>query len=98
MKMNIETFRSHLRKRLDPSKDAGYAVIRVHKDDIPAGGELVEAYLTADEGIILGQPEDEPEGLTPTEMERWYEQAHNCDFMGCGTLSHVLFRFPRKLA
>jgi hypothetical protein len=57
--------------------------IRVRKDMIPKGAELVEAYMTAREIIVMGQPpEDDDE-----------ETGHNCDAMGCG-LSHVLYRMP----
>lgn len=47
---------------------------------IPKGAELIEAYRTKDEIIVMGEPE-------------WVSE-HNCDQMGCGTLSHVIYRFP----
>jgi hypothetical protein len=53
--------------------------VRVRKDLIPKGSVLVEAYLTEREIIVMGQPKDDD---------------HNCDAMGCGTLSHVLYRLP----
>ena len=55
--------------------------VRVRKDCVPKGARLVEAYVSAGEIIVMGQPakEDEP---------------HNCDALGCGTLSHVLYRLP----
>lgn len=72
-----------------------YATITVPKSCIPAGGELIEAYETEKEIIVLGNPPDEPEGLTDEQMSDWYESAHNCDEMGCGTLSHVMYRFSK---
>jgi hypothetical protein len=62
--------------------------ISVPEDCIPAGGKLVEAYETEHEIIVCGDPPDEPEGKPE---EDW----HNCDAMGCGTLSHVIYRFTK---
>ena len=72
-----------------------YETIRVRKDLIPDGGKLVEAYETDNQIIIIGDPPPEPEGLSTEEYERWEETAHNCDQMGCSTLSHVLYRFDK---
>jgi len=55
--------------------------VRVRKDLIPKGANLVEAYLTEREIVVMGQPKEDDEN-------------HNCDAMGCGTLSHVLYRLP----
>lgn len=55
--------------------------IRVRKDMIPKGATLVEAYLTERELVVIGQPKEDDDN-------------HNCDAMGCGTLSHVLYRLP----
>lgn len=77
-------------KRRSYSDD--YEVIAVQKDCIPAGGKLVEAYETDTEIVVCGEPPEEPEGLTPEEYDRWIETSHNCDGMGCGTLSHVIYR------
>jgi hypothetical protein len=55
--------------------------IRVRKDWIPKGAVLVEAYLTEREIVICGSPKEDDEN-------------HNCDAMGCTTLSHVLYRLP----
>lgn len=63
-----------------------YTVIRVPSKWIPEGAELVEAYQTAREVVVCGDPpaeEDDPEG-----------ERHNCDFMGCSSPSHVIYRFP----
>lgn len=45
---------------------------------IPKGAKLVECYLTEREVIICGGIDDE---------------SHNCDLMGCSTMSHVIHRF-----
>jgi hypothetical protein len=73
--------------------------ISVPKKCIPEGATLVEAYETDKEIIVCGQPEDEPDAtaLTDEELTRWYETAHNCDAMGCGSLSHVIYRFPKDI-
>lgn len=55
--------------------------IRVRRDFIPKGAKLVEAYLTPREVIVMGWPGED-------------DETHNCDAMGCGTLSHVLYRLP----
>lgn len=70
-----------------------YEIIKVWKELIPKSGKLVEAYETEHEIIVMGTPEDEPEGLTKEQMDDWYEKSHNCDAMGCGSLSHVIYRF-----
>lgn len=75
--------------------DSDYETITVPKFCIPEGCKLVEAYETETQIIVLGEPEDEPEGLSNDEMDRWYETAHNCDAMGCGTLSHVMYRLSK---
>lgn len=54
--------------------------ISIPNEFIPEKAELIEAYRTKTEFIILGDPEDIKE--------------HNCDEMGCGTLTHVIFRIP----
>ena len=40
-----------------------------------------EVIQTRTELIVLGTPDDG-------------DEAHNCDVMGCGSFSHVLFRLP----
>lgn len=55
--------------------------VRVRKDLLPKGATLVEAYLTEREIIVMGRPKEDDEN-------------HNCDAMGCGTLSHVRHRLP----
>lgn len=72
-----------------------YEIIRVPKMCIPSSGRLIEAYETATEIIVCGEPPDEPEGLTEEEYAIYYETSHNCDAMGCGTLSHVIYRFNK---
>lgn len=57
--------------------DKTHQVIAVPIDTIPKGARLIEAYETATEYIIPGNPTDEE---------------HNCDAMGCTSLNHVIFR------
>jgi hypothetical protein len=78
---------------VDKHTDNAYVEIKVLKYLIPEGARLVEAYETDHEIIVLGEPPDEPDGLSDEEMSKWYEKAHNCDQMGCTTLSHVMYRF-----
>ena len=49
---------------------------------IPKGSELVEAYETKDEIIVIFNEKELPDG-------------HNCDVMGCTSLSHVKYRFRK---
>ncbi len=70
-----------------------YETIRVRKDFIPTGAKLIEAYETETEIIICGTPEGEPENVD----DDWYENSHNCDAMGCATLSHVIYRFTKAV-
>jgi hypothetical protein len=72
-----------------------YEVVRVPKDCIPEGARLVEAYETATEVVVCGDPPPEPEGLDEEQYVAYYQTAHNCDLMGCGTLSHVVYRFRK---
>lgn len=65
-----------------------YETIRVAKHTIPGGAKLVEAYETEQEIIVLGDPPHSDDE----------ESGHNCDWMGCGTLSHVLYRFRKPTA
>jgi hypothetical protein len=58
-----------------------WSEVRVRKDLIPKGAKLVEAYLTEREVIVMGWPKED-------------DETHNCDVMGCGTLSHVIYRLP----
>lgn len=57
---------------------------------IPKGFLPVTAFTDGEEIIFLGDPldeEDDPEGLL-----------HNCDDLGCTSVSHVLARFPHPYA
>jgi hypothetical protein len=75
--------------------ESDYETISIRKDLIPKGGKLVEAYETANEIIVLGDPEDEPEGLSESAYNEWCERGHNCDAMGCPTIGHVMYRFVK---
>jgi hypothetical protein len=72
-----------------------FAIVRVRADLIPKGARLVEAYETDTEIIVCGDPPPEPEGLTEAEYAVYCETSHNCDAMGCATLSHVIYRFSK---
>lgn len=50
---------------------------------IPKGAKLVECYETEHEYVICGEVNDA-------------DESHNCDEMGCGTLSHVVARFGKE--
>jgi hypothetical protein len=65
-----------------------YEYIVVEKDVIPDGARLVEAYETPKEIIICGYPPVETDD-TPD------DKRHNCDEMGCTSLSHVLYRISK---
>jgi hypothetical protein len=62
--------------------------IEIDKQFIPDGAILIEVYETPTEYKILGEPPND-ENL-PEELQ------HNCDKMGCGTLSHVIIRINKK--
>jgi hypothetical protein len=47
----------------------------------PPGARLVEAYMTDREVVVMGDPDPD-------------DETHDCDAMGCGTMSHVAARFP----
>ena len=49
---------------------------------IPKGAQLVEAYETATEIIVCGWPDTD-------------DESHDCDAMGCSSVSHVLHRFRK---
>ncbi len=66
------------------------AKIEIPDRMIPKGGRLVECYETADEFIIIGYPPDEyPAGFSD-------EEKHDCDYMGCSSLSHVILRVDKN--
>lgn len=50
---------------------------------IPKNAKLVECYETEKEIIVIGEPNDDDEN-------------HNCDFMGCSSINHVLYRFSKE--
>lgn len=39
-----------------------------------------EVFISDDEIVVLGNPDEE------------VNEEHNCDYMGCGSLDHVIFR------
>jgi len=64
-----------------PLFEEEYQEIKIPKSMIPAGAMLSECYVTEKEVIVCGDPDD---------------KCHNCDQMGCSTLSHVIHRFDKK--
>lgn len=72
---------------LEHSEDC--QVISVPNNMIPKGTRLVECYETERNYIILGQPSDCEDENSP--------EYHNCDAMGCGTLSHVVKIVPKGI-
>jgi len=52
------------------------------KRNAPMGSILCECYETADEYVIIGHPGD--------------DETHNCDAMGCGSMSHVVARVNKR--
>jgi len=60
-------------------KEPEYKKIEVRDDLIPEGAKLVECYLTDSQVIVCGDPCD--------------DENHNCDQMGCSSMSHVIHRF-----
>lgn len=59
-----------------------HAILEVPKWRIPWGSALVECYETPREYVVMASGE--------------LPESHNCDEMGCGTLSHVAARFPKE--
>lgn len=64
-----------------------YEIVMVPKYCIPEGARLVECYETATEWVVVGEPGEE--------MDADGNMLHDCDAMGCCTLSHVVARIPR---
>lgn len=60
-------------------EDAEYETIRVLKHCIPRNARLVEAYECGGVLLLMGN-------VAPNDEE------HNCDAMGCGSMSHVIYR------
>lgn len=64
-----------------------HQVIAIPNSLIPKGAALVECYETEKEYVVIGQPNDIDDETDPN--------YHNCDAMGCSSLSHVVARFPK---
>jgi hypothetical protein len=76
-----------LRREVEKLRER-YVIVRVPKDEIPEGARLVEAYETEKSIVVCGDPPEDDEDK-PEELQ------HNCDEMGCCTMSHVIYRFPK---
>lgn len=72
-----------LHKHLEQVERETYAKIRVERRAMPKNAHLVECYATGDEYIVVGHPREN-------------DESHNCDEMGCSTVSHVLARFKKQ--
>lgn len=48
-------------------------------DRVPQGYSPIEAYTNGEVIVILGEPPHD-------------DESHDCDFLGCGTFSHVIAR------
>lgn len=81
----IEYARSRNASHDQEQEDREFATIRVPRDMIPVGARLVEAYETETEIIVLGWPKDG-------------DDSHNCDAMGCSSVSHVMHRIEKERA
>lgn len=69
--------------------DEQMETITVWKRLMPAGATLVEAYETATEIIVMGDPPDEDDDPVMS-------YPHSCDWMGCGSVGpHVIYRFDK---
>ena len=63
--------------------DDGFLKLCVTGWAIPPNAILRECYETDTEIVVCGQPKPN-------------DASHNCDEMGCSSVSHVLYRFPKK--
>jgi hypothetical protein len=63
-----------------PEREEQWVRIEIPGWLIPKGAELVEAYLTKTELIVCGEPIED-------------DESHNCDQMGCSSVSHIIHRF-----
>ena len=66
---------------------ANYEILMVDKLSIPAGTKLAECYETETEWVVVGEPWHGDDENDP--------RYHNCDAMGCCTLSHVVARIHK---
>lgn len=81
IKNNIEkVFSERKKKKQRKEEDEGTQKIEVPNYMIPKGGKLVECYLTETQIIVIDDIDSE-------------DETHNCDQMGCSSLSHVKYRF-----
>jgi len=83
----MNTIESNIKKtfneRRKTKEKKGTQKIEVQNYMIPRGAKLVECYLTATEVLVIDDIDTE-------------DETHNCDMLGCGSLSHVKYRFNLK--
>jgi hypothetical protein len=60
-----------------------HQIVVVEKLYIPKNAKLLECYETESSYIIMGFPENG-------------DESHDCDEMGCGSLTHVLIRISKQ--
>lgn len=73
---------SAFRRDIDKQRDE-FDILMIERRLIPKGAKLVECYETEKNFVVIGIPDSN-------------DETHNCDFMGCSTLSHVIARFPKR--
>lgn len=71
-----------VKAHLDDYFNKEWMILRVPRDLVPEGATLAECYETEKEYVVMGPPRADDEG-------------HDCDAMGCGTLSHVVARIKK---
>jgi hypothetical protein len=86
----IEWMRKYDEATKSEERDENCQIIRIPKRHIPKGATLIEAYETESQYIIIGQPADIEDENDP--------RFHNCDAMGCSSVSHVVLRADKALA
>jgi hypothetical protein len=79
--LSIVNHASDLVTKYHTDRQEKYHILEVEKSQVPNGAKLIECYETDKEYIILGSPLNEE---------------HNCDEMGCSTVSHVRMRISKK--
>jgi hypothetical protein len=78
-----EAIQGEVKKRLDAYLNDEWMILRVPRLAVPDGAQLAECYETEKEFVIVGMPDAD-------------DEEHDCDAMGCGTLSHVLHRIKKR--
>lgn len=64
-----------------------FEILMIPKYLIPKGAKLCECYETPTQFVVIGKPNDCKDENDPS--------YHNCDAMGCSSISHVIARFSK---